>query len=89
MPLPFYRDRDGAEVDLVLQRRGRRLLVEAKSAQTAGRSLFDGARRVQAQLSGDSIPSDPIVVYGGAAAQRRTEGRLVPWGALHQMPWNP
>ena len=77
----FYRDRDGAELDLIVERAGRLTLVEAKAAQTASFSLFDGARRVARHL-GEAVgrPCDVIVVYGGEEAQQRSEGRLVAVG---------
>ena len=82
--MSFYRDRDGAEVDLVIQGPSAVTLVEAKSAETASSSLFDGSRRVRRHLAGASRPCDVVVVYGGGRAQRRTDGSLVPWRKLHQ-----
>ena len=82
--MSFYRDRDGAEVDLVIQGPSAVTLVEAKSAETASSSLFDGARRVRRHLAGAGRPCDVVVVYGGGRAQRRTDGSLVPWHKLHQ-----
>ena len=82
--LSFYRDRDGAEVDLVIQGPSAVTLVEAKSAETASSSLFDGSRRVRRHLAGAGRPYDVVVVYGGGRAQRRTDGSLVPWHKLHQ-----
>lgn len=77
--LYFYRNRDGAEVDLVIEHPSRLTLVEAKSSQTPNSSLFSGALRVQRQLSQESPPSEIAVVYGGAESQDRTVGRLIPW----------
>ena len=77
--LYFYRNRDGAEVDLVIEHPSRLTLVEAKSSQTPNSSLFSGALRVQRQLSQELPPSEIAVVYGGAESQDRTAGRLIPW----------
>ena len=82
--LSFYRDRDGAEVDLVIERPQQVTLVEAKSAETASASLFAGARRVRRHLDDASRACDVVVVYGGDRAQRRTDGRLTPWRKLHE-----
>ena len=82
--LSFYRDRDGAEIDLVVEGPSEITLVEAKSAETASSSLFDGARRVRRHLDGTSRPCGVVVVYGGSRAQTRTDGRLVPWRRLHE-----
>ena len=85
--LSFYRDRDGAEIDLVIESPDKITLVEAKSAQTASTSLFAGARRVRRHLAGDDRPCDAVVAYGGDEAQQRTDGRLVPWHELHEVAW--
>ena len=81
--LSFYRDRNGAEVDLVIERPGGLTLLEAKSAETPAPSLFRGAERVRGHFAdaargGGSLP-EVAVVYGGGELQERTAGRLVPW----------
>ena len=81
--LSFYRDRDGAEVDLVIERPSRITLVEAKSAETASPSLFSGAKRVRGHLADLSRPSDVVVAYGGDERQQRTDVSLIPWHMLH------
>ena len=78
----FYRDRNGAEVDLVIDRTSGLALVEAKSSSTASSSLFDGVRRVQRHFDQLSRPSDLAVAYGGDQYQERAEGRLIPWRML-------
>ena len=84
MGLSFYRDRNGAEVDLVVERGSGVTLVEAKSAGTASTSLFGGARRVRRRLA-EAVPEcDVVVAFGGDRGQRRTEGRLVSWRRLHE-----
>ena len=82
--LSFYRDRDGTEVDLVIEHPDRVTLVEAKSAQTASSSLFDGVRRVRRHRAGMDRMCDAAVVYGGDESQQRTDGSLVPWHGLHE-----
>jgi len=85
--LSFYRDRDGAEADAIIERPDRLTLVEAKAAQTASPSLFSGARRVRGHLDAPSRPCEAVVVYGGEEGQRRSEARLVPWARLHEEAW--
>ena len=85
--LSFYRDRDGAEVDLLIERPDGITLVEAKSSRTASSSLFAGARRVRRHLADAGRPCDVLVAYGGNEAQERTEGRLVSWDGLHKVGW--
>lgn len=92
--LSFYRDRSGAEVDLVIERPGGRTLVEAKAAQTPSSTLFRGALRVQGHFkqatrpgspAGDDSPTpDVVVVYGGDAFQARSAGRLIPWRRVEE-----
>ena len=75
----FYRNRDGAESDLVIESPTEFTLVEAKSSQTPSSSLFEGARRVQRQLASSGLRCGIVVAYGGAEVQDRTIGRLLPW----------
>ncbi len=78
----FYRDRNGAEVDLVVDSASGFTLVEAKSSSTASSSLFGGLRRVRRHFDPLSRPRDLAVAYGGDEYQQRAEGRLIPWRML-------
>ena len=78
----FYRDRNGAEVGLVIDRTSGFTLVEAKSSSTASSSLFDGARRVRRHFDKLSRPCELVVAYGGEQHQQRAGGRLIPWRML-------
>ena len=78
----FYRDRNGAEVDLVIDQTPGLTLVEAKSSSTASSSLFDGVRRVRRHFDRLDRPKDLAVAYGGDGYQKRAEGRLIPWRML-------
>ena len=82
--LAFYRDRSGAEVDLVIEHPSRVTLVEAKSSETASSNLFDRARRVKRHFAKSSLPCDVVVAYGGDQLQQRTDGNLLPWDKLHE-----
>ena len=77
--LSFYRDRHGAELDLVVDEPDALTLVEAKSAATPATSLFDGVRRVRPRLQDLRPGCETAVVYGGEKRQERTHGRLIPW----------
>lgn len=85
--LSFYRDRNGAETDLIVQRPSGITLVEAKSAKTASSSLFDGAKRVRRHLVRSSSRCSVVVIYGGEQRQRRGTDSLVPWRELHEFDW--
>ena len=78
----FYRDRNGVEVDLVVDRTPGLTLVEAKSSTTASSSLFDGVRRVRRHFDRLPRPKDLAVAYGGDEYQQRAEGRLISWRML-------
>ena len=77
--LSFYRDRNGAELDLVIDERDALTLVEAKSSATASASLMDGLKRVRPHLQDLRPACDAAVVYGGEELQQRTDARLIPW----------
>ena len=82
--LSFFRTRDGAETDLMLERSAGPVLVEAKAGTTPSSHLFDGSRRVR-KLLADTFPSCELaVVYGGEEAQNRSVGKLIPWRQLHE-----
>ena len=85
--LSFYRDKNGAEADLIVQRPSGNMLVEAKSAQTASSSLFDSAKRVRRHLARSPDRCSAVVVYGGDQRQRRGEYSFLPWGELHEFDW--
>ncbi len=85
--MSFYRDRDGAEVDLILEYADGLTLVEAKASQTASPNLMDSARRVLNHLTEPSRKCGAVVAYGGDEVQNRSEGKLVPWNRLHEQPW--
>ena len=82
--LSFYRNRDGAEVDLVIEQPSGLTLIEAKSSQTQSSSLFSGALRVQRNLAAASLPIEIAVIYGGSESQVRSVGRLIPWDSVHE-----
>lgn len=84
--LSFYRDRNGAEVDLVIEHPSGLSLVEAKSAATPSSSLLAGARRVRGHLAERHPDAGVVCVYGGDDPQERSDGLLVPWHRLHRSP---
>ena len=87
--LSFYRDRNGAEADLVIASPDGLTLVEAKAAETPGPSLFRGPERVRghfADVARESLPLPEVaVVYGGSELQERSAGRLVPWRQVGEL----
>jgi len=86
----FYRDSNGAEVDLIIEYPFHVTLVEAKASATPSSTLFRGARRVRRHLSRQPRPCSVVVAYGGEQLQQRTEGSVIPWRELHEAGfWRP
>ncbi len=85
--ISFYRDRNGAEADLVVDNPTGAMIVEAKSSGTASSSLFHGAKRVQRHLARSTRRCSVVIVYGGDQPQRRGTDSLIPWRELHQFDW--
>lgn len=82
--LSFYRDRNGAEGDLIIEHPSQITLVDAKSTATASSSLFSGVRRVRQHLTELPRPCNTIIVYGGNQFQKRADGNIMPWYKLHE-----
>ena len=80
--LSFYRDKNGAEVDLVFERAQDLTLMEVKSSATPSARLFDSAKRVLRHLADQSRPCNVAVIYGGDEFQQRFAGKLIPWNML-------
>ncbi len=85
--LSFYRDRNGAECDLVVEGSAGLTLLEAKSTKTASAGLFDDSKRVRNHLAQSAGPCPVAVVYGGDHRQHRGTDTLVPWRELHRLDW--
>lgn len=81
--LSFYRDRNGAEADLIVHDPPDMTLVEAKSAVTASSSLLTDTKRVRKHLVRATGSCSVVVVYGGVQIQHRDAGALLPWRELH------
>ena len=89
--ISFFKDRKGREVDLVIERGSDVCAVEVKSGQTPSSDYFTGVTRalpdLQAGPHGESLPVRSVVVYAGAASQKRTAGHLVSWSRIVSFPW--
>ena len=73
----FWRDKEGHEVDAVVESGGVLHAIEIKSGQTVASDFFDHLDFWRNQARGRRIK--PWLVYGGDAAQRRDRGTVVPW----------
>jgi hypothetical protein len=81
-----FRDKDGVEVDLVLERGGRELAgVEVKAAATVTAADFRGLRKLRAAAGKRFVAG--VVLYDGEASVGFGEGLFaVPVRALWEMP---
>ena len=77
MPLYFWRDRSGHEIDLLFDTGGRLHPVEIKSGQTIQPDFFQNLSFFAGISGMDS--SQAALVYGGDQQQARSQGRVMGW----------
>lgn len=87
--LSFFRDRKGAEVDLILELGRKLLVVETKSGQTVAADFFTGMESFAAAAGADPFGREVhgFVVYGGSERQSRATAQVVPWSDLPSCAW--
>ncbi|MBK6997353.1 MAG: ATP-binding protein [Lewinellaceae bacterium] len=76
----FFRDSNGNEVDLVLEKGLDIFAFEMKYGKTVNPDYFRGLN-YWARLTGNPIQHGKVV-YGGNTASKRLEGQVVPWNKL-------
>lgn len=76
----FWRDSNGVEVDILIDRGERIMPVEIKSGKTIVKELFSGLEKWMA-LAGD-IAIDPTLVYGGQENYHHKGIRIMGWRCL-------
>ncbi|MDE2644977.1 MAG: ATP-binding protein [Bacteroidota bacterium] len=77
--LSFYRDQNGAEVDLIIETPSYLQLIEAKSTATASSNLLTNLNRVRKHFDDTPFECSATVVYGGDEPQRRNDVDINPW----------
>jgi predicted AAA+ superfamily ATPase len=78
----FWRDSNGVEVDLLIEKAGELSAVEIKSGSTLNSDYFKGLKQLQ-QLNTVSTGKS-FVVYGGTQAFETSKGRFIPWNEWGQ-----
>lgn len=79
--LHFLRDREGHEVDALIEIAPKSLIaVEVKSGSTIASDFFDGLDFWRARL-GD-LSFQPWLIYGGDTPQSRARAEVLPWNTL-------
>lgn len=84
--LYFYRDRHGAELDLVVENGMHLQAVEAKAGQTVTPELLRGSHRALDELR-NTYEVEPYLVYGGDRGQQRTDLSVLAWHAVQDAGW--
>ncbi len=85
--LYFWRDSNGNEVDVIVERGGRLMPIEIKSGKTVTREFFAGLEKWLA-LAGEAA-AQPTLVYGGTEGYAHKGIRVTPWrecGRLEAVP---
>lgn len=82
----FYRDVMQFEADVVVERGGSLVLVDAKAGATLTSDAFDRLSRT-AQRVGDAASVERVLIYGGDSAQSRSGAKAIPWAMVHEEPW--
>ncbi|UCF67416.1 MAG: DUF4143 domain-containing protein [Acidobacteriota bacterium] len=86
--LSFYRDHQGHEVDLLVERGDSTAAVEIKSARTIASDFFSDLDWLRAQNLGSNLPPlKPWLIYGGDQPQERTKATVIPWSGVSELDW--
>ena len=87
--LLFYRDRKGAEVDLLVERGDALVALEAKSSRTVAGDFFAGLEKfaVLAASQKRMPPLRQVLLYAGEKRQERTGVTVLPWSEIHDFDW--
>jgi predicted AAA+ superfamily ATPase len=82
----FYRDKNGFEVDLVVEAGDRLLAVEAKSGRTVSPDMAKNASSFGETLD-DGRTTRAYVVYAGEEAYESKGASFLPWKKVAEQPW--
>lgn len=79
----FWRDKDGHEVDAVVERDGTIHGIEIKSGTTVASDFFANLDFWRSHSTTAKLR--PWLVYGGETAQTRERGEVVPWRGIDRL----
>lgn len=86
--LSFFRDHQGHEVDLLVERGDSLAAVEIKSGETIATDFFsDLVWLAQQDFGSNRPPIEPMLVYGGDERQERTRANVIPWFGVGEVEW--
>jgi predicted AAA+ superfamily ATPase len=81
--LHFWRDKQGLEVDCLIDQGDKLIPIEIKSGSTLNSSFFSGILRWN-KLAGLE-PKDSYLIYGGQEEQKRNTGHVLGWKKIDQI----
>jgi len=81
--LNYWRDKEGHEIDAVVERMGALHAIEVKSGQTVASDFFENLDFWRQQQP--NTPITPWLVYGGSEPQNRERGTVVPWSQISKL----
>lgn len=76
----FWRDSNGVEVDILVERGGRIMPIEIKSGKTVATDFFSGLEKWMALVGGKA--TEPALVYGGEESYTHKGIRVLGWRHL-------
>jgi len=79
----FWRDREGNEVDLLMERGNSLIPIEIKSGQTINRDFFRGLDYWRSYQENDEIRS--WLIYGGKEEHSRRNTTIISWTGLRKL----
>lgn len=82
--LYFWRDKSGLEIDVILEFGSQLVPIEIKSAETINSDFFSNL--IKWNTLTKHHPSHGYLVYGGHELQMRSQGTVIGWRELKQLP---
>lgn len=77
IPIYFWRDRSGNEIDCIIEFGNKITAIEIKSGRTIRNNFFNGLKYWQ-ELTGTK-PENAFLIYGGDEVQKRTIAQVYGW----------
>ena len=82
----FFRDSNGIEADLIIEKGSALIVAEAKASHTITTDLANAGRNV-AELLSEQARVRRMVIYAGEDVQNRTDVSILPWSSLATYQW--
>ncbi len=76
----FWRDSEGNEVDLLIQKSGKTEVIEMKSTETVTNDLFKGLNYYASLVKDPNLAKK--LIYAGNKSELRSEVEIIPWSEI-------